>query len=451
MRLYLAFVSLLFLGITQAHGFDQDKEYVIVYLKDKPPISHEQLTQAYSPLALERRKRQQLQFDEYDYPINQNYARTLLQDGYQVLDYSDWLNAVLIAVSKESDKLIDLLSYEFVVDYQFLGGKYKVEQYAAPVSDARIAEVELMYAELKQTIGLDTLHELGYLGKGIQVAIIDAGFLGVDTFEVFRFLRDQNQIIYTHNFVDSTQSVYVDSYHGAKVLSLLSSSINEKVIGGAPESDFWLLKTEDYFNEHPIEEFYYIKALEFCDKAGIDIINASIGYNRFDESSYNYLNSDLYTSCSISTKASELAASRGMLIVTSAGNEGNLRWKEVTIPADAKDIIAVGVTNIAGKPTSYASYGRAETDIKRPNLSAPGHKVYTVNSSGSFSLSFGSSYAAPLITAAAACLWQMKPQLNVMELIRLLEQSAKDYHKPQLKTGYGLPDIKQLLRGLRQE
>ncbi len=433
-------------------AFETEKEYVLVYLKDKPEISNERLIKKFSPVSVERRVRQSLDFDESDYPISEKYIDSIKNEGYKVVSHSKWLNALLVEFDKKSeDEPSQLLQYGFVIDYQFLGGKVRTENYRIKNSEQEVQEDRYLRDLSYKLIGLDTLHKLGYHGRGIRIAILDAGFSGVNEVSAFRHLYTQKQIQETLNFWDNSRDVYYDTEHGTKVLSLLSVNNGDEITGSAAQADFFLFKTEVPVIEHPLEEFFYLKALEYCDSIGVDIVNASIGYNYFDDKSYNYRQSDLYTGCALSTKASEYAAGKGMLIVTSAGNEGNLRWKEVTFPADAQDIIAVGVTNLTGKAVSYASYGRDSLNLNRPNLAAPGHKVYTVGANGTHALSYGSSYAVPLISGAAACVWQKYPRLKVKELITVMEQTAQDFDCPDSQKGYGLPDLRKLLKVMEEK
>lgn len=428
-------------------AFDTSAEYVLVFLTEKKNINPEEAQYLLAPMSMERRSRQGLMTDIYDYPVDKKFIEELASAGLNVIDHSRWLNAVLISIPKKDKKSIKKFSqFDFIERIEFLGGKGRLEEFAKTDTLHEKTEVNILHAATLKSVGLDTLHHLGYQGKGVNIAILDAGYTGVDMFDAFSHLRLQNQIKKVKNFTSADSNIFNESIHGTKVLSLLSGKNGDNIIGAAPDANFWLLKTENINYEHPVEEFFYVKALEYCDSVGIDIVNASIGYYSFDDSEYDYRNSDVYVRKSIATRASELAAGRGMMIVTSAGNEGTLPWKDVTFPADAENILSVGVTNLQGRPTAYASYGRSDIEVVRPNISAPGHKVYTIDEKGAYSLSFGSSYAAPLITGAVACLWEKYPNLTVVEIISLLEHSATHYPQSSLQTGYGTPDLKKVVR-----
>lgn len=446
-RALLTAYCLFFISVVSA--FDTSAEYVLVFLTEKKSIQPEEMEHLFAPLSVERRARQNLKPDIHDYPVNEEFVNKLFSAGLNVIDHSRWLNAVLISIPKKDKKSIKkLLQFDFIERIEFLGGKGRLEEFTKTDTLQEKTEVNILHAASLKAVGLDTLHRLGYQGKGVNIAILDAGYIGVDIFDSFSHLRLHNQIKKVKNFTSADSNIFNESIHGTKVLSLLSGKNGDNIIGAAPDANFWLLKTENINYEHPVEEFFYVKALEYCDSIGIDIVNASIGYYSFDDNQYDYQNSDVYMRKSISTRASELAAGRGMMVVTSAGNEGALPWKDVTFPADAENILAVGVTNLQGRPTAYASYGRDNVEIVRPNISAPGHKVYTIDEKGVYSLSFGSSYAAPLITGAVACLWEKYPNLTVVEIISLLEHSAAHYPQSSLQTGYGTPDLKKVVREL---
>jgi hypothetical protein len=441
---FLVFIFLFYFNLCT---YGNDNEYVIVNFKDKN-LSEQDWSKTFSFKSLERRARQGLEFDYHDYPIQSKYLQSLTDSGFQVVNSSRWLNAALVLLKNNNFEILNQLSnFSFVKSVEFLGGKCNEEEYNFLGDTSYNEEVGILNSLAIKSIGLDTLHQEGYFGENITIAVVDAGFKELNHLKRFKHLYS-NQILGERNFIDTSLSVYSESSHGTKVMSLFSCKNGNKLVGGSPEAKFWLLVSEDAYNEYPLEEFYFVKALEFSDSVGADIVNASIGYSNFDTSEDSYTTNDLYTKKSISSRASSIAASKGMIIVTSAGNEGNLPWREVTFPADADSIIAVGATNLKGVPAYYASYGRGNKKLIRPNFSAPGDKVYTLNETGKFVLSYGSSYAAPLISSAIACLWEKYPHIKAFDLIQYLEQTAQNYSNPNLQTGYGFPDLKKLVKYL---
>ncbi|MCO5233995.1 MAG: S8 family serine peptidase [Chitinophagales bacterium] len=422
--------------------------YVLVFFKDKKEIPEAQLKLLFSSASLARRERQGISFDEVDYPVHQAYIQKISSKGFVVEDYSKWLNAVLLRKPffKKRD-IKELCSLDFVDNVEYLGGQSQLEGYRTSNHQvlSHYEEVSTLAHSYYRKMGLDTLHAMGYWGKNIHIGIIDGGFWGVNSLKDFQHLYQNGQIDEVQDFTHSNEYIYSVSSHGTKILSLFSTMNGNKLQGAAPLSTFSLLKSEWISHEIPLEEFFFVKAVEYCDSIGVDVINASIGYNYFEDIRDNYSRNSLYSHKSISSRVASLAASRGMIFVTSAGNEGNQPWKEVTFPADADSILAVGALDFKEQAVVYASYGRANSPLVRPNVAAFGDKVYTINEEGNYVLSYGSSYAAPWVTAAVACLWEMYPNLKAIELIKLLECTSKDADKPQLQSGFGIPDLKKAI------
>lgn len=423
-------------------------EYVAVVFKDKGAAFEEQVSVAHllSGQSLQRRSRQGLSLDWHDYPVDSTYIRQITAAGLQVVGVSKWLNLCLVKLTENRSAEIQLLrSQAFVKEIKYLGGKGKTEGFPGemPDPDPQVSEA---LRDIYKAMNLDSLHHKGFRGEGMTVAVLDAGFWGADTLSGFRDLFTRGQLQGVKDFTGGEFPLYSGTAHGTRVLSLLHVLNGTDLLGSAPAANIWLMKTEDISYEHPLEEFYFVQALEYCDSIGVDVVNASLGYYSFDDTAYSYNNNQLYTSFSIATQAAALAASRGMILVTSAGNEGDIRWKEITFPADADSILAVGAVNTHGRATRYASYGRADAPFVRPNVAAPGHKIYTLDERGRFNMAFGSSYAAPLISGAILCLWEMFPDQPAIQVIRALERSAAAYESPHLQSGYGMPDLMKASR-----
>jgi len=447
----LIFVFLFILSSLSATDFSA--EYVAVVFKDKGVAFEEQasVTHLLSEKSLQRRNRQGLSLDWHDYPVDSTYVRQITVAGLQVVGQSKWLNSCLVKLSENKSAEIALLgSLASVKEIRYLGGKGKAEGLLSvmPGPDTQVSEA---LREIYKVMNLDSLHTKGFRGEGMTVAVLDAGFWGADTLPGFRDLFTRGQMQGVKDFTGGEFPLYSGTAHGTRVLSLLHVLNGPDLLGTAPSANIWLMKTEDISYEHPLEEFYFVQALEYSDSIGVDVVNASLGYYSFDDTAYSYSNNQLYTSFSIATQAATLAASRGMILVTSAGNEGDIRWKEITFPADADSILAVGAVNAHGRATRYASYGRTDAPFVRPNVAAPGHKIYTLDERGRFTMAFGSSYAAPLITGAVLCLWEMFPDQPAIQIIRALERSAAAYESPHLQSGYGLPDLMKASRILEHD
>ncbi len=145
-------------------------------------------------------------------------------------------------------------------------------------------------------------------------------------------LFEENRILSTKDFVDHEESVYEDHQHGAAVLSIIAGKIPGEYYGTAPNASFHLLRTEDANSELIVEEDNWIAAAEYADSAGVDIINTSLGYTRFEDSTQNHTYADLDGNTTRIAIASDIASSKGMLLVTSAGNNGESDWQYISTP-----------------------------------------------------------------------------------------------------------------------
>jgi serine protease AprX len=295
------------------------------------------------------------------------------------------------------------------------------------------------------------LHESGFKGNGMVIAILDAGFLNVDQRAIFNSLWENNQILGSYDFVNPTSDVFGDHTHGTLVLSVMGGSLPDLFLGTAPEAGYWLLRTEDTNSEFLIEEYNWIAGAAFADSVGADIINSSVGYTQFDDATYNHTWTDIDGNTTEVTKAADLAAAKGILVVNSAGNSGNDAWKYLIAPADGDSVLAVGAVDANQIITAFSSYG-FESDARiKPNIVAQGGNTVVANVSvDNITTSNGTSFSAPLIAGMMACLWQAIPNANNMEIIRAVEQSASRFSNPDNLYGYGIPDFSsaQLLLGL---
>ena len=177
------------------------------------------------------------------------------------------------------------------------------------------------YPQINQLNGI-ALHETGYKGQGMWIGLCDGGYDFVDKHEVFEEMYNNDRLLGTRDYVNKDGNVYNGSSHGTSCLSLMAGNIPDKYVGTAPLASYYLCRTEDVKSENIIEEYNWVSAAEFLDSLGIDIISTSLGYVDFDNSQWDHVYSDLDGKTSVITIGSEIACSRGILCVTSAGNEG---------------------------------------------------------------------------------------------------------------------------------
>lgn len=438
----MRFILIILLFILEFNLVAQQKYWV--YFSDKNCNSEPALSER----ALERRRRQSIPLDKKDDQICQTYFDQLSSmPGLRVLTSSKWLNAVSVEVQDQQTRnLINAASFvrkiEPVQKYTRTHEILQSDQLQkTDESTFYPAQYGFSYNQIKM-MNVNALHEYGYMGKDMLIAVFDAGFQGVDTGSFFQTLYDEHRMVYTHNVVNPTEDVYRYSSHGTNVLSLMAAFKENQYIGTAPDASYCLFVTEDVSQEMPVEEDNWLKAMEIADSLGADVINSSLGYTDFNDTllSHTYANMDGNTT--IITKAADIAASKGILVVTSAGNEGNSSWKYISAPADADSVLTVGSVNNNQHYSSFSSIGPTYDGRLKPNVVAQGEKPFVVTHVGTITNGgSGTSFASPLIAGAVACLWQSAPYLSNMEIIHAVEQHASQSIFPDNTLGFGVPDF----------
>lgn len=440
LRLLLSGISFLLLS-SGVHA-QEEKEWLLVWLKDKGP---QQINHPLSEASVLRRSAQQISPDFHDLSVCEGYILSMKEKGIAIAYASRWLNAILIHAISNDSNIHWLKEQPFVEKVTHLASKGKV---SSPhfLEGARLASglekpVKLL-RKMYAAIGLQHLHKEGYTGEGINVAVIDAGFPGVDGLKAFKMDGDSLAWIKgSKDFFPGLDNYKRGMGHGTTVLSVMKGWISEGFTGAAPKADYWLLATENEYAEEPIEEFLLVQALEYADSAGVHVVNVSLGYHTFDLKEFSYNSGQLDGSTSISSKAAAIAAEKGMLVVNSAGNDGKDKWKYIGFPADAEGVLSVGAVRMNGKPARFSSLQSPVAKHQTPRVAAPGVGIPVIYLNGMIFFSDGTSYAAPLMAAAAACLWQQFPKATSSEIIHAIEQSGSQTAKPGKRTGYGVPDL----------
>lgn len=450
------FVFLLFLCSTSIIA----QEHAWVYFKNKPNAQtyldhpNSMLTQR----ALDRRSRQNIMVNTQDVPLEESYVLTVKNSqGITVKAQSKWLNAIHVIGNQTDITNLKNLSY---VDYIQFANKginniSNTKLLSAKVSKVNKLDLELSYnygnaANQTTMLGIDKLHDLGFDGSGMQIAVIDGGFYGVNTAGAFSHLLDNDinngEILGGYDFVNSLTNFYLDTgtSHGTNVLSTIGAIKEDEFRGMAPKAGFYLFVTEDAFNEVPLEESLWVQAAERADSLGVDIINTSLGYNQFDDSKYNYNYADMDGETTFITRGANIAAQKGMVIVNSAGNSGANPWKYITAPADAKNVIAVGAVNPNETITFFSSFGPTADQRIKPETLAQGGNVYVVSDNNDVYTSNGTSFSGPIIAGAIACLWQAYPEKSSLEIREMVIENSGLYNSPTDQEGYGILNVTNL-------
>jgi len=263
----------------------------------------------------------------------------------------------------------------------------------------------------------------------------------MDTISHFRALREEYRLLGVRNFVQPGVNPFLKEGHGTNVLSCIVSYIPGDLVGTAPKVCVYLAKTEDGRSENKIEEDNWVAGIEWADSLGCDVINSSLGYTKFDDSLQVREYRDLNGHTSRASQAATIAATKGLLICNSAGNEGSGKWKYIGSPADAKDIITVGAVDVNGKKARFSSFGPTADGRVKPDACAVGQNTYVANVIGVTGVSQGTSFSSPLMAGMVTCLWQAFPNKSNYEIMDAVRQSGSQFSAPDSALGYGVTDF----------
>ncbi len=436
-------LNLLFFIFIQLDG----SYYFYVQLTDKnnTPFSLSNPESYLSQRAIERRNYYNVPVDSTDLPVNPQYIKQISDLGIHIHCTTKWLNGVTVLV-QDSSIIASVRMLPFVKFAQYTGITF--ENPVVPVPSSKIKTTDFDYgvaaAQIDQMNGR-LLHQNGFSGENIHIAVIDAGFYGVDTNPAFQILRIENRLLGTKDFVNPQSNIYTENGHGAYVLSTMATEIDGTFVGTAPKASYWLIRTEAAVGEYLCEPDFWISGIEYADSAGVDLATTSLGYTTFDDTSMNYTYSQLDGKTIRASIAADMAYKKGILLLNSAGNEGNKAWKHISVPADAEGVITVGSVTKDSIPSSFSSFGPSADGRIKPELCATGSSSALVNSNGTTTSGNGTSFATPILAGLTACYLQAAKEKNPVhtldELRNLLYQSGHTYQNPTPQMGYGIPNF----------
>ena len=419
-----------------------------VYLKDKGITTYmlDDPEQFLSKRAIERKQRQHVAIDETDFPISQDYFKLIEMAGGEVVSHSKWFCTITVQVA-DSLAINEVLSLPFVdtVKYVWRGKDWKGSPQMRPRLEINDSP-QSIFSDHPFGLTLDqfAMHNAeqlllaGFRGKGIEVGVIDAGFTNYDVIPWF-------ETIDVHGFKDFVPEgdLFATSDHGTKVLSTMAVSQPGFMMGSATEATYWLLRSEDVRSEFPVEEDYWVRAIEYADSLGLDLINTSLGYSHFDDRQLNYTYSDLTADVSMMSLAADMAFDKGMIVVVSAGNEGNKPWQNVTPPSDARNVLAIGAVGTDSLIASFSSHGFMEDGRMKPDLVSVGKGTVTIGQDGQIGYTNGTSLSSPFLAGLITSLWSVNPELHRRELIKIIKKSSDRYLMPDSVYGNGIPDFQK--------
>ena len=436
----LFFACLMFAFSTQA----QDTLKYRINLTDKAATEYslKKPQKFLSKKAIERRKRQGLRIDSTDLPVCQTYIDAIRNVGVKIVVTGKWDNFVTVSCN-DSTLIERIAQLPFVAKTErvWIAPKFiemhnkrdslinNPKIYKDSIYGPAITQIQLSKA--------DKLHEAGFRGQGMTIAVIDAGFHNADKITAMQNI----QILGTKDFVDSNADIYGESSHGMAVLSCIGMNQPNVMVGTAPEASFWLLRTEDEYSEHLVEQDYWAAAVEFADSVGVDVVNTSLGYYSFDDKEKDYRLRDLDGKFALMSRQAARMADKGMVLVCSAGNSGSSAWKKITPPGDAENVLTVGAIDKQGQLAPFSSIGTTADGRIKPDVVAVGLASDVMRTNGNQGRANGTSFASPIMCGMVTCLWQALPKLTAKEIIELVRSVGDRADYPDNIYGYGVPDM----------
>lgn len=439
-----------------ANAIAQDVYFIGFTHKEGTPYSIEEPSEFLTQRAIERRAKQSIPIDSYDLPVNPNHVDAVKSSGGVVLYSLNWFNGV-VAKIPSSTILNNIQSLEFVGEVKKIYNQYaksssmvfeEMTQMLAPKGRNNDDYFDYGYADQQiRMLNGHVLHNNGFRGEGMLIAVIDAGFKNADVITGFDHLWDEERIVFTYDVVNPNSNLYNEHYHGTVVLSTMGTYLPGQHVGTATKAHYALIRSENASFEQKIEEYNWVYAAQLADSIGADVINSSLGYYQFDDASQNYTYQDMDGQTTAVTQGANFVASRGVLVVNSVGNERFSYWEKLIAPSDSPDVIAVGAVDASGDLAYFSSEGPSADGRVKPDVMAMGYDAMVQHEDGYFGGISGTSFSSPILAGLATCLWQANPGKSAKQIHQLINESADRYDNPSNLYGYGLPDFSKISTG----
>ncbi|MEM6768313.1 MAG: S8 family serine peptidase [Bacteroidota bacterium] len=433
-------VGILFISFC-SFTFSQDLNWVFLTDKGSSPFPLEERV-ALSQEAIALRAKLNIPLDEKDVPVYSPYMQTLRAHDLQLVTQSRWLNAVVVRAENDTD-------WAAIYELPFVKGIKSVGRMILTETQSEVLEAHepltsiFDYGEASfqnNMLNMAALHSKGYTGKGVRLAVFDGGFPGVDTMKLFDSVRIENRLLGYKDFVKGKEDVFHSSSHGTRVLSTIATNIPGSMVGSAPHVSVMLCITEDVRSETRKEEHNWAAAMEWADSMGVQVVHSSLGYSEFDSPADTYSYSQMNGDHTVITRMADIAASKGILVTTSAGNEGSGEWKYITAPCDADSVLCIGSVDREKVRSRFSSYGPTYDGRIKPDVVAMGTRTTVAGPSDMIRSGNGTSFSSPTVAGLVACLKQAHPERNIMDIIQAVRMSGDNAESPNNEYGYGIPD-----------
>ncbi|SDB21165.1 Por secretion system C-terminal sorting domain-containing protein [Flavobacteriaceae bacterium MAR_2010_188] len=449
--------NLLLLLVITISYFSYGQQDAWVFLKDKQNVANAVANPntILSQRAIDRKNRHGISIDARDVPVTENYISQLkTQSGITVYAKSKWMNAVHVRGTEAQIRALTSLNFVDFIDFADKNlanaGRVRQQENKFSVEDEQVTFNYGLSENQVSMLNVDLLHENNYTGEGICIAVLDSGFPNIETLAAFERLRNNGDYLGGYDFPNRTSdlNVAVDGDHGVRVLSTMAAYLDGQYVGTAPDASYYLFRTEIGPSENPVEESYWVEAAERADSLGVNIINSSLGYTQYDNPNYSYTPSDMDGKSAYITRGANIAAEKGILVVNSAGNEGNSSWGIVGAPADGPGVFSIAAVTPSGNYASFSSKGSAIQPTQKPDVAAQGAPANVITSSGALVSNNGTSFSSPIMAGSIASLWQSMPDVDPETIKRLVRESSSQFNNPDFFIGYGIPDMSNALNAL---
>lgn len=445
--------TLLLLLIAFNLGFSQEDAWV--YFTDKPDAA----TYLANPLtmlsqrSLDRRTAQGIALNNTDVPIAQTYIdQVTASTGITVMAKSKWLNALHVRGTQTDIQALINLSFVSSIEFanQALNaktGQPKPSDFSAINKNMNV-EVTFNYgtsANQIQMLNGHLLHQQNFTGDGKIIAVLDSGFLNVNTATPFQRLFTNNLILGGYNYVNQSTNVYALHNHGTMVLSCMGGYVDGQLVGTAPDAKYYLFVTEDVASENPVEESYWVEAAEEADRLGVDVITSSLGYFIYDNTNYSHTYSKMTGNQAFASRGANMAFSKGIVVIASAGNSGSSANPYVGVPAEATNVLAVGAVRNDEVYATFSSIGPSFDGRVKPDVMAQGQASVVATTSGTIATADGTSFSGPIMAGMVTSFWSAVPNLTAVEVVQFVKESSDRFTLPTNQYGYGIPDFQSAL------
>jgi serine protease AprX len=449
--IFILFVVYLSTGIRLSGQEVIYKYFYRVYFTDKGLTSSNNYLPGdlLSQRAINRREKSGITVPVFnDLPVNTDYLNQVIRKGFTIHCTSRWMNTGLFKTQNLAD--INLIrSLPFVKEVKIVKNPIAKSSYSDKLDFLMHLSDNPPFDRPITMVNGQSLHNSGFDGTGILIAVLDGGFLSADMISSLNDLRARGGIKGSRDFVIGGKYVFSYHNHGTAVLSVLAGKLPGMIEGTAPGADFWLLRTEDVFTEFPVEEDFWAAGAEFADSIGADIISSSLGYSTFDDPTMNYKFSDMNGNSAFVTQVANIAASKGILVVNSAGNERTNSWKRIIAPSDGTGVIAVGAVDGSGVISTFSSAGTAAGGRIKPDNAAQGVNVAVQTLETTVSRANGTSFSCPVLSGICACVLQAVPKAINRDIMDALHRKGDRFSTPDSLYGYGIPDMVAVITTLQ--